>query len=77
VSTKRTCRPYCLLMRERESTKNYLKIRATVDCQSDTAVQTEAQYPMPSEPQLIALPVQLSRDSRIARSSWAITTAAA
>src|SRR5688572_31655596 len=25
VSTKSTCRPYCLLMRERESTRNYLK----------------------------------------------------
>src|ERR671910_1098954 len=25
VSTKSTCRPYCLLMRERESTRTYLK----------------------------------------------------
>src|SRR6185369_6326945 len=30
VSTKRTCRPYCLLMRERESTRNYLEFTATV-----------------------------------------------
>src|SRR5918996_3977509 len=46
VSTKRTCRPYCLLMRERESTRNYPKFTATLRLEPETAVQTEAQDPM-------------------------------